>query len=92
MQSVICRAIAASRPLVRFVACIAGLAVLTALRASAAEAGSISGAVSNAQTSNMLEGVRIEVPRLARSVLTDNTGRYVIPNVPAARMRSSPRT
>src|SRR4029450_285867 len=31
---------------------------------------------------NMLEGARIEVPKLAQTVLTDNTGRYVISNVP----------
>jgi hypothetical protein len=35
--------------------------------AQAAEAGTITGAVSNAQTGNMLEGARIEVPALKLS-------------------------
>jgi iron complex outermembrane recepter protein len=50
--------------------------------ASAAETGTITGAVSNTQTGNMLEGVQIEIPKLNQTVLTDGTGRYSI-SVPA---------
>ena len=61
---------------------VAGVAVLFATAARAADAGTITGAVSNAQTSNMLEGAKVEVPKLGASVLTDNTGRFTIANVP----------
>ncbi len=50
--------------------------------AQAAETGSVSGSVSNLASGNMLEGARIEVPKLGMSVLTDNTGRFVFPSVP----------
>jgi iron complex outermembrane receptor protein len=49
----------------------------------AAEAGAISGNVSNLATGNMLEGVRVEIPSLGLRTLTDGTGRYVFTNVPA---------
>ena len=44
--------------------------------------GTITGNVSNAQTGNHLEGVRVEIPALRRTALTDNAGRYVIADVP----------
>ncbi|HEY1108400.1 MAG TPA: carboxypeptidase regulatory-like domain-containing protein, partial [Opitutaceae bacterium] len=47
-----------------------------------AETGSITGSINNAATGNMLEGVRVTIPQLNQSVLTDNTGRYVFPSVP----------
>ena len=46
-------------------------------------AGSVSGNVGNAGTGNLLEGARVEIPSLGRTVLTDNTGRYVLGEVPA---------
>jgi iron complex outermembrane receptor protein len=49
----------------------------------AAEAGSISGSVSNTATGNLLEGAKVEISGLGLSALTDNTGRYVLSNVPA---------
>ncbi len=55
--------------------------VLPALRA-AETAGVISGSISNAATGNLLEGARIEVPKLGLAAFTDNTGRYVL-NIPA---------
>ncbi|HUR56928.1 MAG TPA: carboxypeptidase-like regulatory domain-containing protein, partial [Opitutaceae bacterium] len=62
--------------------CLFALALLPApLRA--ADAGSISGAVVNAATGNMLEGAKVEIPSLGVSALTDNTGRYVLNNVPS---------
>lgn len=59
------------------------LALTAAFPVLAADTGTITGAVINTQTSNMLEGARVEIPRLNLSVLTDNIGRYAIPNVPA---------
>lgn len=58
------------------------LAWLVAL-ARAADAGSVTGTVSNTTTGNLLEGVRIELPRLGLTALTDNTGRFVLAGVPA---------
>jgi TonB-dependent receptor len=51
--------------------------------ARAAEVGVITGAVSNTATGNMLEGARVEIPALAKSMLTDGTGRYLFNNIPA---------
>ena len=45
--------------------------------------GVITGSVSNIGTGNLLEGAKVEVPKLGVSILTDNTGRFVISNVPA---------
>ncbi len=45
-------------------------------------AGSITGNVSNAATGNMLEGARVTVPQLGLSAFTDNTGRFILTNVP----------
>src|SRR5687768_13027133 len=51
--------------------------------ARAAETGTVIGSVSNTATGNLLEGAKIEVPALGLSALTDNTGRFVLTNVPA---------
>jgi len=51
--------------------------------ASAANTGVLTGDVSNVATSKLLEGARVELPALARSTLTDNTGRYVFAGLPA---------
>jgi TonB-dependent receptor len=45
-------------------------------------AGTITGVVSNSDTRNLLEGARIEIAALGLLTLTDNTGRYVLPDVP----------
>lgn len=50
---------------------------------SSAQSGTLTGHVSNAATGNLLEGAKVEVPQLGRSVLTDNTGRFQIAGVPA---------
>jgi iron complex outermembrane recepter protein len=63
--------------------CLAALVVPASSSARAAETGSITGSVSNTATGNLLEGARIEVPSLRISILTDGTGRYIIPSVPA---------
>src|SRR3954464_7854900 len=49
----------------------------------AADVGVITGTVSNSATGNLLEGARVEVPQLGLSTLTDNTGSFVLGNVPA---------
>ena len=49
----------------------------------AAEAGTISGSVSNAATRNQLQGAVVAVPVLSITALTDNTGRYTFSGVPA---------
>src|SRR5688572_1858460 len=56
---------------------------VTSPQSRAADAGSVTGSVSNTATGNLLEGAKIEIPRLGLSALTDNTGRFVLPNVPA---------
>ncbi|MCE2862048.1 MAG: TonB-dependent receptor, partial [Opitutaceae bacterium] len=54
-----------------------------AVRAAAAGSGTIAGTVSNAATGNLLEGARVAVPVLGVDALTDNTGLYVLSNLPA---------
>lgn len=46
-------------------------------------AGTISGSISNTATGNLLEGAKVALPQLGLSALTDDTGRFVITNVPA---------
>src|SRR5690606_28411899 len=45
--------------------------------------GVLSGNVSNAGTGNLLEGALVELPGVGASTFTDNTGRYVLSNVPS---------
>ena len=45
--------------------------------------GEISGNVGNIATGRLLEGARVDLPKLGLSVLTDQTGRFVLRNVPA---------
>jgi hypothetical protein len=63
--------------------CLALLALMPPAALAAAEAGVISGTVSNAATGNLLEGAKVAVPGLARTAFTDETGRYVLAGVPA---------
>lgn len=46
-------------------------------------AGTVEGTVSNTTTGNLLEGARVTVTKLGLTALTDNTGRFVLPAVPA---------
>ena len=48
-----------------------------------AATGSIAGNVSNAGTGNLLEGARITLPALRLDTLSDETGRFVLDDVPA---------
>ena len=59
--------------------------VLIFTQGFAAETGSgtVSGAVSNSVTGNLLEGAKIELPQLGLGTLADPTGRYVLTGVPA---------
>jgi len=51
--------------------------------AFAADAGIVTGAVSNTATGNMLAGAHVTIPALNLTTLTDDTGRYVFNNLPA---------
>jgi iron complex outermembrane recepter protein len=51
--------------------------------AQTAGGGSLSGAVSNASTRDLLEGVQITLPDLGLTTLTDQTGRYTFAGIPA---------
>jgi TonB-dependent receptor len=54
------------------------------LPATAADStGTLTGNVSNAGTGNLLEGARVELPKLGLVALADNSGRYVLNDVPA---------
>src|SRR5688572_11222707 len=55
----------------------------TSIAGAAANDGVIIGTVSNSATGNLLEGAKVELPQLQLTALVDNTGRYVLPNVPA---------
>ncbi|MDO8539715.1 MAG: TonB-dependent receptor [Opitutaceae bacterium] len=61
---------------------IALLVWLAAPPLRAAETGVISGTISNAATGNLLEGARVNVPRLGRAAFADETGRYVLTGLP----------
>lgn len=65
------------------VAPIPTVSLAAATPAVAAATGSIAGNVSNAATGNLLEGARIELPALGLSALADETGRFVLDDVPA---------
>jgi len=62
---------------------LAYVATISPLMAQSAATATITGNVGNAGTGNLLEGARVEIPQLGRSVLTTNTGRYVLSGVPA---------
>ncbi len=51
--------------------------------APTAHAATLTGNISNVATGNLLEGAQVAVPSLGLSTLTDNTGRYVLPSLPA---------
>src|SRR5262245_16732380 len=68
------------RLLCKLASIIGALAVAALAQTSG---GTISGSVSNAGTGDLLEGVRVTLPNLGLTVLTDHTGRYVFPDVPA---------
>jgi iron complex outermembrane receptor protein len=51
--------------------------------AAAAETGTITGAVSNVATGNLLAGAKIEIPALGLSTLTDDSGAFILAPVPA---------
>jgi len=62
------------------------LAMLSPLLRAAEVTSVVTGTVSNAATRNLLEGAKIEAPKLGRSVLTDNAGRFVFAGVPAGEL------
>ena len=72
----------------RLLLVLLGLIVLgrpaAALRAAAPATGTgtLTGWVSNAATGNLLLGASVQLPGLARTAFTDDTGRYVLREVP----------
>ncbi len=62
---------------------LAFLSAALAAAPAAALAATLSGNVSNLVTGNLLEGARVDVPALGLHALTDNTGRFVLPALPA---------
>lgn len=72
-------------PYVRFCAAllVAFASFASSRAADAGATGTITGSVSNAATTNLLEGSRVEIVTLGLSTLADNTGRYVLTGVPA---------
>jgi iron complex outermembrane receptor protein len=52
------------------------------LRAATPGAAVVVGTVSNQATGNLLEGARVAVPALGLEVFTDNTGQFVLGNLP----------
>ena len=73
-----------ARPLLVFLTLVAAL--LPSLLHSADASGVVTGTVSNAATRNLLEGAKVEVPTLNRSVLTDNTGRFTLAGLPSGNV------
>ena len=59
------------------------LSLYLLLSLSALRAATLTGNISNVATGNLLEGAQVAVPSLGLSTLTDNTGRYVLPSLPA---------
>ncbi|MDO8541840.1 MAG: TonB-dependent receptor [Opitutaceae bacterium] len=51
--------------------------------ADAGGSGSVAGAVTSTSTRNALQGATVTIPRLNRTVLTDEAGRFLISDVPA---------
>ncbi len=73
-----------ARPLLVFPTLI--VALLSSLLYGADASGVVTGTVSNAATRNSLEGAKVEVPALNRSVLTDNTGRFTLAGLPSGNV------
>lgn len=73
-----------ARPLTVFLTLI--VALLPSLLHSAEASGVVTGTVSNAATRNLLEGAKVEVPTLGRSVLTDNAGRFTLAGLPSGNV------
>ncbi len=59
------------------------LFVLAAGVSLAAQTGRISGSVSSQSTGNALQGATVTIPALGRSVLTDESGRFSLTDVPS---------
>lgn len=71
-------------PRTGFARAFAALALLLfPLAVFAADNGVITGTISNAATGNLLEGARVNVPQLGRTVFADETGRFVLAGLPA---------
>lgn len=83
-----CSSLPGARRCARTVFLVLGLVIasITSWSHGADATGVVSGAVSNAATRNLLEGAKVEVPALGRSVLTDNTGRFSLSGLAAGNV------
>ena len=68
------------RAILAFAVALISSFVASPLRA--ADTGVIAGTVSNAATGNLLEGARVYVPQIGRTIFADETGRYVLSGLP----------
>ncbi|MSU73355.1 MAG: TonB-dependent receptor [Opitutus sp.] len=59
------------------------LIALASFAPLAAAADGLTGAVSSANTGNMLQGATVEIPRLRKTVVTDSGGQFTLTGVPA---------
>jgi len=83
MNSIRCSKTSRRSPGGPYAALLFGVSLALLLSVIKAHAATLSGNVSNLATGNLLEGARVAVPALGLSVLSDNTGRYVLPSLPA---------
>lgn len=85
MNSLTVNVVPSARLLRAATSLFATLVLLTA-SALAAGTGRISGSVQSKGTGNALQGAQVAIPALGRTVLTDNTGRFVLFDVPAGEV------
>jgi iron complex outermembrane recepter protein len=65
-----------------WLALVALVVTSTAFSAAGKSSGTVTGYVSNSGTGNLLEGAKVELPKLGLVVSTDRTGRFVVNDVP----------
>jgi len=76
-----------SSPFNRLLRAATGLFVLlAALNLQAADTGRVAGSVVSKSTGNALQGALITIPELNLSTKTDNTGRYILHEVPVGEV------
>jgi iron complex outermembrane recepter protein len=82
MKSLLASTFAAPRNIRALASSLTLLAVFSTQLPAADAAGVILGTVSSADTRNMLQGATVQLPQLNRRVVTDNTGRFILRDLP----------
>lgn len=59
---------------------------LATVRAAPSDAGSIAGSINSTGTGNMLQGAVVSVPALNRTEMTDNSGAFLLANLPSGEV------